>query len=71
MGKHRGVKTALDGEQRRSFMRHLLIDLRALGLMIEQGLIESGVRRIGAEQELFLVDRNWHPPRRRWISCVR
>jgi CBS domain-containing protein/gamma-glutamylcysteine synthetase len=42
-------------------MRHLLIDLRALSLMIEEGMIESDVRRIGAEQELFLVDRNWHP----------
>lgn len=41
------------------FMRHLLADLRALELMLEQGRIESGIRRIGAEQEVFLVDRAW------------
>jgi CBS domain-containing protein len=29
--------------------------------MLEQGLIESGVRRIGAEQELFLVDPSGAP----------
>ncbi len=61
VGEKRAISKSLDGEQRRSYMRHLLIDLRALSLMIEEGMIESGVRRIGAEQELFLVDRNWHP----------
>ena len=29
--------------------------------MLDTGLIESGVHRIGAEQELFLVDAAWHP----------
>ena len=48
-------------EQRRAFMRRLLNDLRALERMIQDGRIESGVRRIGAEQELFLVDPNWRP----------
>lgn len=61
MGEKRAITGSIDGEQRRSFMRHLLIDLRALSAMIEAGMIETGVRRIGAEQELFLVDRNWHP----------
>lgn len=37
-------------------MKALLDDLRALELMLEGGRIESGVRRIGAEQEMFLVD---------------
>jgi CBS domain-containing protein/gamma-glutamylcysteine synthetase len=61
VGEKRAITRSPDGEQRRSFMRHLLIDLRALSLMIEEGMIESGVRRVGAEQELFLVDHNWHP----------
>ncbi len=43
------------------FMKHLLRDVHALELMLEKGMVESGVRRIGAEQELFLVDKNWHP----------
>jgi hypothetical protein len=37
-------------------MKAVLDDLVALERMIEGGMIERGVRRIGAEQELFLVD---------------
>jgi len=55
------LRAAVDGEQRRGFMRHLLRDLQVLGTMIEEGRIESGVRRIGAEQEMFLVDDGWRP----------
>jgi CBS domain-containing protein len=39
----------------RRFMQRLLVDLRALERMLEEGRIERGVRRIGAEQEVFLV----------------
>lgn len=53
------VKTQTDAEERREFTKILLNDLRALEHMLDHGQIESGVRRIGAEQELFLVDRNW------------
>ena len=49
-----------NGELRR-FMRALLEDIRALERMIEEGRIETGVRRIGAEQEMFLVDASWNP----------
>ena len=48
-------------ESLREFTRKLLADLRALELMLERGQIESGVRRIGAEQELFLLDRHFRP----------
>jgi CBS domain-containing protein/gamma-glutamylcysteine synthetase len=43
------------------FMKHLLDDVHALDLMIQQGLLEEGKRHIGAEQELFLVTKDWHP----------
>lgn len=46
---------------RRRFMRAVLNDLNALELMIDNGLIESGITRIGAEQEMFLVDKNYSP----------
>jgi hypothetical protein len=49
------------GEARRTFMRALLLDLRALEVMLDRGLFEEGITRIGAEQELFLVDRAAHP----------
>ncbi|UCG87043.1 MAG: CBS domain-containing protein [Gemmatimonadota bacterium] len=43
------------------FTKALLNDLRALERMVHDGLFETGVRRVGAEQELFLVDRGWRP----------
>lgn len=46
---------------RRRFMRAVLNDLSALEIMINDGLIESGITRIGAEQEMFLVDKNYSP----------
>lgn len=59
MGEH-DVRE-LDAERLRDFTRRLLADLRALELLLEHGFIEKGVRRIGAEQELFLVDKRWRP----------
>ncbi|PYS98295.1 MAG: hypothetical protein DMF63_16715 [Acidobacteria bacterium] len=50
------------GEQEmRDFTLGVLSDLDALEKMLAEGMIESGVRRIGAEQEMFLVDRSMHP----------
>lgn len=60
MGEHY-VELESAPAQRRVFIRRLLSDLRALEHMIASGLIETGVRRIGAEQELFLVNSAWRP----------
>ncbi len=60
MGEH-DVEEELDEQRLQSFMKALLDDLRALDYMIENNLIESGVVRIGAEQEMFLVDQNLRP----------
>ena len=46
----------------RDFMRALLADCWALEKMLETGTIESGIRRIGAEQEMFLVERSTMRP---------
>ena len=40
----------------RAFTRLLLQDLRAFQKMVDDDLFERGVRRLGAEQEIFLVD---------------
>ena len=53
--------TNLDTAQLRTFTKALLNDLRALEGMVRDGVFETGVRRMGAEQELFLVDRGWRP----------
>lgn len=50
-----------DNESKRLFTRAVLNDLRALELMIDKGLIESGARRIGAEQEMFITDNDYNP----------
>lgn len=50
-----------DAVQMRRFISQLLHDVQALEIMLAAGMIETGVRRIGAEQELFLVDQAWRP----------
>ncbi len=60
MGEH-DVSQPSDAAELRRFTQHLLTDLRAFQQMLDDGMFESGVSRIGAEQELFLVDRYWRP----------
>jgi len=60
MGEH-DVQHDLEAAELRVFMQNLLTDLRALEHMIREGMIETDVRRIGAEQELFLVDAHRAP----------
>jgi CBS domain-containing protein len=61
MGQHEGLDKANNEEQRRRFMRALLDDVRALEHLLDSDLVERGVRRIGAEQEMFLVDAASRP----------
>ncbi len=58
---HKKIDGALAGEERRQFMRALLTDLRALERLLADDRFERGVTRIGAEQEIFLVDHACHP----------
>lgn len=60
MGEQR-VALADSGAHLRDFMQAVIRDLDALRCMIDDGLIEVGVRRIGAEQEFFLVDESCRP----------
>ncbi|MEM1025856.1 MAG: CBS domain-containing protein [Myxococcota bacterium] len=55
------VNARLQEQSYRDFVQRVLNDIRALEMMIEEGWFESGVRRIGAEQELFLVDEGRRP----------
>ena len=52
----KAVTSEYDQQQMRDFTLAVLNDLQALEAMLEGGVIESDVRRIGAEQEMFLVD---------------
>ncbi len=60
MGEH-NVEQSVDEKQSQVFMKALLEDLRALAFMLEDGRFESSVKRIGAEQEMFLIDRYLRP----------
>ncbi|MEL7499297.1 MAG: CBS domain-containing protein [Planctomycetota bacterium] len=51
----------LSRETKTGFLRHLLSDIHALERMIDEGQIESGVTRIGAEQEFCLIGNDMRP----------
>ena len=55
------VPPSSDARDHREFMKELLRDLQVLERMLLDDCIEAGVSRIGAEQELFLVNRDWLP----------
>lgn len=55
------VSTESDEGRFRNFTRSVLSDLKALEMMLDARMFEENVLRIGAEQELFLVDESMHP----------
>lgn len=55
------VKAIESLRERKDFLYHLLHDIEALESMIDSDVFEKGIQRIGAEQELCLVDRNFRP----------
>lgn len=55
------VNKFTDAKTRERFTRFLLKDIQALDLMLREGKIESGVSRIGAEQELCLLNKDFEP----------
>ena len=60
MGDHK--VSIIQGEKaKKNFIDHLLKDIEALELMLNKGMFESGITRIGAEQEVCLVDPAWRP----------
>lgn len=60
MGEQK-LSIAKDPESRKAFLKHLLHDVEAIELMLKEKMFESGVTRIGAEQEFCLVDKYYKP----------
>ena len=56
-----GTQTAANTTERQTAIRWMLRDLQALDRMLAEGRFETDVTRIGAEQEMFLVDRSFRP----------
>lgn len=55
------ISIARDPQSKKRFLKHLLHDVEAIEIILEKGLFESGITRIGAEQEFCLVDRHFKP----------
>jgi len=55
------VKAITSQKQRKKFIYHLLNDVKALEKMIEDKLFEKNIQRIGAEQELCIVNDRYRP----------
>lgn len=60
MGEQK-LSLAKDPDSRKRFLKHLLHDVEAIERMLINGQFESGVSRIGAEQEFCLVDKYYKP----------
>jgi len=55
------VTRLTSSKERASYMHQLLKDIKALELMINEGLFEKGPTRIGAEQEFCITDNTFMP----------
>ncbi len=56
------VHAPLGGDDMHSFVRQLLSDVRAFEYMLENNWFEDDTIRIGAEQEMFIVDQRTYKP---------
>ncbi len=61
MGEQK-VSLVAGDNQLQNFTKHLLRDVYAFEYMLENDWFESGIARIGAEQEMFLVDNKTYKP---------
>ena len=57
----KSVSIISSSKEKERFVKYLLNDIKALEFMIDRDMIEKGIQRIGAEQELCLVDATWRP----------
>ncbi|HRO72122.1 MAG TPA: CBS domain-containing protein, partial [Saprospiraceae bacterium] len=61
MGEQK-VSLVEDQKQMQKFVKSLLNDVEALDYMLKNNLFETGINRIGAEQEMVMVDKNNFKP---------
>ena len=60
MGEHI-ARSNFDERERMVFVQHLIDDIKSLETMIKERMIESDVVRIGAEQEMCLINSDYRP----------
>lgn len=59
----KNVRPTTDDQAKQTFMKSLLDEVQALERMLEKGMFEVGKRRIGAEQEMFIINAAFKPAR--------
>lgn len=60
MGEERVHRTESVADMQQ-FVKHLLRDVQALEYMLQEDWFEDGIVRIGAEQEMCLINKNYKP----------
>lgn len=55
------VKAITSPDQRKKFIYHLLNDIDAFDQLVAQNAFERGIQRVGAEQELCIINENCRP----------
>ena len=50
-----------DSKGKREFTRQLLNDIKAMEKMLKLNMFEDDIQRIGAEQEVGIVGKDWLP----------
>ncbi|RDY58668.1 CBS domain-containing protein [Flagellimonas nanhaiensis] len=55
------AQSKFDEKERIAFVQNLIDDVKALEILVDQGLIEDDITRIGAEQEMCLIDNDFRP----------
>ncbi len=55
------IRSVADDDEIRAFTQAMLDDLAALEMMLDKGMFESGIQRVGVEQEMALVGADCRP----------
>lgn len=61
MGEASVQTSKKDIQEKNHFIMNMLKDVKALEIMLERDMFETGIERVGAEQEMCLVDSHWKP----------
>ena len=57
------VEKLIGNPNKAFYIKHLMSDIKALEYMLENDMFEKGITRVGAEQEICLVNEEWEPAR--------
>ena len=58
---NQNISIITNSEERQVFTKHLLNDIKAMELMVKKDMFEIETQRIGAEQEMGIVGKDWLP----------